>query len=63
MNRTVTTITPAQLRQWLERHYRTQAEACAALGVAQRTLTAWLAGQTAPPLMLERLIRALEREE
>ncbi len=63
MNRNISTLTPAQLRRWIEHRYDTQAQACEGLGVAQRTLTAWLSGQTAPPLMLERLIRAIELGE
>jgi hypothetical protein len=60
MNRNTATISPAQLRLWLARHYQTQGEACVALGVAQRTLTSWLSGRAAPPLMLDRLMVAID---
>jgi len=58
MQRFTSTMTPADLRAWINGHELTIGEAAEVLGVHERTVHGWLAGRQMP-LMAEKLIEAL----
>lgn len=48
MKRTYSTMTAAELREWLDRMRLTQERGADALGVTRSTLALWLAGRPIP---------------